>query len=162
VDERSPRSMIWQYVRNIGTCMMVTHGDEHMVARPMRGIIRPEQNAIWFFTDGLTHKEADITRDPRACLTFADQKSETYVSLAGRIMRVADKETINDLWTEEAAAYFPKGPDDPAVVLLKFEAETGEYWNAPSSPIVWAIKFLEAKVTGKRPSLGANETARLS
>jgi general stress protein 26 len=69
--------------------------------------------------------------------------------------RVLDHATIAEMWDETAAGYFTAGPDDPRVVLLRFEPDMGEYWTAPSSKIVLAIKFLEAKLLGERPSLGA-------
>ncbi len=162
MSHENPRNLIWRYIRGIESCMMATHDGERIVARPMVGIIRPEQNVIWFFTDTNTHKDEELQRNPHACLTFADIKDQTFVSVSGRIARVQDADMINDLWTEGAAVYFPKGPDDPDIVLLKFVPEVGEYWDAPSSPIVLAIKFLEAKVTGERPDLGGNGTARLS
>ncbi len=160
--KETPRNTIWNLVREIGTCMMVTYTDDHIRARPMRGLARPEQNAIWFFTDEATHKDDEVKRDPRACLTFSDNHENSYASLSGHVARVRDRDTINDLWTEGARAYFPKGPDDPQIVLLRFTPETGEYWDAPSSPILVAIKFLEAQVTGERPVLGTNETVTLA
>ena len=64
------------------------------------------------------------------------------------------------MWDEAAASYFTASPDDPRVVLLRFEPAMGEYWTAPSSEIVLAIKFLEAKLLGERPSLRARGARR--
>lgn len=159
MSHESPRTLIWRFVRTIHSCMMATHDGERIVARPMVAIPRPEQNLIWFFTDTNTHKDDEVQRDPRACVTFADIKDQTYVSISGRISRVDDKDMIEDLWTEGASVYFPQGTQDPDIVLLKFVPETGAYWDAPSSPIVLAIKFLEAKMTGERPELGDHGTS---
>jgi general stress protein 26 len=141
--------------------MMVTREENDMRARPMRGIPRPEQNEIWFFTDGDSHADAAIQHNPDACLTFVDIKDNVFVSLSGQVSRVLDKVTILELWNEEAGSYFTDGPDDPRVILLRFEPQFGEYWMAPSSPIVIAIKFLEAKILGGRPSLGTGGRTRL-
>ena len=157
-----PRDLIWKHIRAIETCMMVTHADDNIRARPMRGIVRADQNTIWFFSDTDSHKDEDLRKDPRACLTFADTKSQSFVSVSGIIGRIRDHETISDLWNAGADAYFPSGPDDPRVVLLRFNPQTGEYWDAPSSPIVLAIRFLEAKITGERPNLGTSGSAQLS
>jgi general stress protein 26 len=155
------RNLIWKHIRAIGTCMMATHDGEQVRSRPMRGIPRPEQNAIWFFADGESHTDGELRENPNACLAFADVKNNIYVSVTGTIVRVLEKSTILDLWDDEASSYFSKGPDDPRVVLLRFEPDTGEYWKAPSSPIVVAIKFLEAKIMGGRPDLGTSGRARL-
>jgi general stress protein 26 len=161
-NDHSPRNSLWRHIRNIRFCMMATHDGDRVVARPMAGIPRPEQNVIWFFTSTETHKDAEIEQDPRACLTYADIQDQTYVSVSGRIERVTDHDTIHDLWTEGAGLYFPLGPDDPEIVLLRFSPESGEYWDSPSSKIVLAIKFLEAKMTGERPVLGSHGTTTLS
>jgi general stress protein 26 len=139
--------------------MMVTHKGGNISARPMQGIPRPEQNAIWFFSD--LESQQDHEPESSVCLTFSDVKTNKFVSVSGRITPVLERDTIHDLWNEGADSYFPKGPDDPAVILLRFDPESGAYWDAPSSPIVLAIKFLEAKITGDRPNLGTSGTARL-
>jgi general stress protein 26 len=72
------------------------------------------------------------------------------------VTRVLDKAEINELWNEEVGSYFSDGPDDPRLIVLRFEPREAEYWTAPSSPIVIAIKFIQAKITGERPSLGSN------
>jgi general stress protein 26 len=141
--------------------MMVARGDGGMRARPMVAIPRPEENAIWFFADRESDTDADMRHDAPVCLTFSDLKENTYVSLSGGISRVDDKDTINALWDEEAGSYFPSGPDDPRIVLLRFEPEAAEYWSAPSSPIVIAINFIGAKVLGERPKLGSKGSTAL-
>ncbi len=157
------RELIWKHVKSIGTCMMATtRSDGSVRARPMRGVSDKEANAIWFFTDREADKQEDVKRDPRACLTFADTHDQTYVSVSGRIALIDDRAQIAAHWNEGAEIYYPNGQNDNSVMLMKFTAESGEYWDAPSSPIVIAIKFLQAKVSGERPELGTQGAARLS
>jgi general stress protein 26 len=158
---QNTQKIIWDHVRSIRICMMVTHGDGGIRARPMVGLPRPEQNAIWFFADRESETDADARLNAPVCLTFADLKENTYVSLSGGMSRVQDRETINALWDEEAGSYFPSGPDDPRLLLLRFEPAAAEYWSAPSSPIVIAINFIGAKVTGQRPKLGSKGSTSL-
>lgn len=148
------RQAIWDHVRSIATCMMVTWSDSGVRARPMRANARPEENAIWFFADQESDTDKDVRENPNVCLTFTDTRDSVFVSLSGHISRVLEKATIHELWDDAASGYFPDGPDNPRVVLLRFEPAMGEYWSAPSSRIVLAIKFLEAKILGERPSLG--------
>lgn len=162
LDDGEARKLVWRYINAIGTCMMVTSADGTIRARPMRGLARPEANAIWFFADRHSLAAEDSVRASRACLTYADTKDQTYVSVSGAVSLVEDRETIADLSNAAVEAYFPDLPDNAEVVLLKFEPEIGEYWNAPSSPILLAIRFLQASITGERPDLGSNGTARLS
>jgi general stress protein 26 len=161
LSEATPRDLIWKHIRAIRTCMMVTHDGAQVRARPMRGIPREDENAIWFFSNAETQKDFELRENPEACLTFSDVKGNTYVSVTGRISRIEERGTVLDLWNDGADSYFSQGPDDPRVVLLRFDPETGEFWDCPSGPIVLAIKFLESKITGTLPDLGSNGKARL-
>jgi general stress protein 26 len=82
--------------------------------------------------------------------------------VSGRISLINDREQIAAHWNAGAEIYYPGGKEDENVLLMKFSAENGEYWDAPSSPIVIAIKFLQAKASGERPDLGDQGAARLS
>lgn len=162
MSDSDPGQTIWKHIQDIGTCMLTTQDGEHIGARPMRCIPRPEQNAIWFITDADAEREAAMARHPNACLGFADLRGQNFVSVSGTIGRVEDRVLLADLWSEGAGVYFPQGPDDPSVALLKFTPLKGEYWDAPSNPIVLAIKFLQAKVTAERPDLGVHEATHLT
>ncbi len=162
MSDSDPRDTIWKHIQTIGTCMLTTHDGEHVASRPMRCIPQQEQNVIWFITDADAEREAAMARHPAACLGFADLRGQNFVSVSGTIGRVDDKAKLAELWNEGAGVYFPKGPDDPSVALLKFSPVKGEYWDAPSNPIVLAIKFLQAKVTEERPDLGEHEATHLT
>jgi general stress protein 26 len=157
MSQADSRRVIWSHIQNIGTCMLVTYDGEDMRARPMRGIARPDENAVWFISDAHSEKDDELAAHPRACLTFADMKDQNFVSLSGSVTRVDDRAIVAELWNEAAEAYFPNGKDDPSVILLKFVAAKGEYWDSPSNPIILAIKFLQAKMTSERPNMGVNE-----
>lgn len=161
MNDEATRDAIWEKVRAIETCMMVTRDGPHLRARPMTSILRTGQNAIWFFADATDHKDDELAQDPHACLAFADPVHHCYVSLSGRIALVQDRHAIDDLWNDAAARYFPKGPGDPRILLLRFEPEIGEYWNAPGGIIAAAFHFLKSAVTGQRPEAGLTGRARL-
>jgi general stress protein 26 len=162
MNEVDAKETIWGHVTNISTCMMVARDGDWVRARPMRGIAKPDENEIWFITDRETSIGSEVSDDPRCCLTYCDTKTQAYVSLSGQMSVVDDPSVLGRLWSEGAEAYFPHGPNDPAAILLKFVPEIAQYWETPSSPILIAINFLQAKLTGQRPELGSSGTARLS
>jgi general stress protein 26 len=147
---------IWNAVETMQVGMLTTRCGGGMRGRPMAAIPRRDDNVIWFLSDRETHKEAEVRDDPKSCVLFADPSRQTYVSLSGEVEVVHDRELTRSLWNVAVDAYWPKGPDDPGVVLLGFRPEEGEYWDAPSNPLVLAIKFVQAKITGERPELGSN------
>lgn len=160
-DNDATRDEIWRHVRDIETCMMVTRDGDGLRSRPMTPILRPGENTIWFFADADNHKDEEIDAAPRGCLAFAEPRSHCYVSLSGTFGVQRDRATIDALWNDAAAAYFPNGKDDPRVILLKFEPERGEFWDAPSGAIAKAYAFIKSTVTGQRPMPGDSGRARM-
>ena len=156
------RDAIWEHARAIDTCMLVTRNSETLRARPMTAILRTAQNEVWFFADANDHKDDELARDPHACLTFADPRDHCYVSMSGHIDLVRDRKTIEDLWNDGAARYFPTGPSDPRILLLRFEPELGEFWDAPSGTIAAVFHFLRSAVTGETRPPGTSGRVQLS
>lgn len=161
-DVKASLDFIWSTVDKIRTGMLTTFSGETIRGRPMTAIPRRDENTIWFFADRAAHAEADIRRDPRACIAFADPRDQTYVSLTGRVSLHEDESLKKDLWNMGVDVYFPGGPENPEVVLIGFEPEEGEYWDSPSNPILLAVKFVQAKLTSERPDLGENARVQLA
>lgn len=161
-DDDTTRDEIWNHVRDIETCMMVTRDGETLRSRPMTPILRPVQNTIWFFADSVHHKDEEIAAAPQGCVAFAEPRNHCYVSLSGTFAVVRDKAMIAELWNDAAAAYFPNGQDDPHIILLKFEPERGEFWDAPTGAIAKAYAFVKSTVTGTRPSPGESGRAQMA
>ena len=149
-------SFIWKNVERIATCMMTTCDGGRFRSRPMRGIARSEENAIVFITERSTRKPQEIEANPIACLCFVDVSSNTFISLSGVIALTRDHERLRELWTRANDSYFPQGPTDPNAVLLTFTPGSGEYWDAPTNPVLIAIEFIRASVVGDKPVLGDN------
>jgi len=154
--EAEQLSFIWKNIERIATCMMTTCHGTQLRARPMRGIARPKENAIVFLTARSTDKPGEIAANPNACLCFSDVSSNTFISLSGVIALTEDSERARELWGRAQDSYFHQGPADPDAVLLTFTPKSGEYWDAPSNPVVIAIEFIRASVVGDKPALGDN------
>jgi general stress protein 26 len=148
--------LLWDIVQDIQICMMVTQSMGEVHARPMRGRAFAEENVIWFLTEKSAPKTAEAQDEPTVCLTYADTKRNRYVSLSGSVDVISDHEQMAALWNDNLTGYFGKPLDDRAV-LLRFTPEKGEYWDGPGNPLIVAIKFVEAAVTGKRPDMGASD-----
>jgi general stress protein 26 len=75
---------------------------------------------------------------------------------------VQDKRKIKELWKPVLKAWFPDGPDQADVALLKVNVRKAEYWDTPSSTIAQAISFVSAIVTGKQVEPGRNKKLNLA
>jgi Pyridoxamine 5'-phosphate oxidase like len=50
--------------------------------------------------------------------------------------------------------WFPKGPSDPDLALVRVRAREATYWISPSSSFVYAYGYAKALATGESPRPG--------
>jgi general stress protein 26 len=141
---------------------MVTSADSdgRLLAQPMTTQQVEFDGDLWFFAERSSRLVQHIGRDPHVGVTTSE--SDAWVSLDGHGGVVDDRAKIKELWNPAVGAWLTNGPDDPNVVLIKFTAETAEYWSTPGGHIATAISFAKAKVTGERYEGGDHNTVDLS
>lgn len=152
---------IWDIIETIDICMLTTSTGGSLRARPMSSHAERKTHNIFFLTDASGAKDEELRQDPRACLAFSEPKNNTYLSVSGRADVVRDTAKIKELWDKDAEAFWPNGPEDPNIRLVRFQPEMAEFWDGPSSTIVAGLKMLAANVTGKEPDMGANKKVAL-
>ena len=134
--------------------MLVTRTtDGNMRGRPMALAEAEPDGTLWFATDRGSDKLDEIERDGRVVVTM--QSSTKFISLSGRATPVDDREKIARLWKAEWKVWFPDGKDDPNILLLRIDGDTGEYWdNSGTSGVKYLIEAGKALLTGSRPDVG--------
>jgi general stress protein 26 len=125
-----------------------------LISRPMAMQEVEFDGDLWFFAARDSRKVAHLTAHPQ--VNVAVGSSDTWVSLTGAGVVVTDVAKKRELWNSVVEAWFPDGPDDDGVVLLKVEAGSAEYWDSPGGRVATAISFAKAKLTGERYSGGEN------
>jgi nucleoid-associated protein YgaU len=78
------------------------------------------------------------------------------VSVAGRARVLRDQAMIDQFWNDALKAFFPKGKDDPNLVLLEVEPRTVEYWDGPGTWLGKVVAFVVARVTKREEAMGEN------
>jgi general stress protein 26 len=136
----------------------MTESGKH-VSRPMALQEVEFDGDLWFFAARDSRKVAHIAADPQVNVTVGS--SSTWVSLTGRALVVDDRAKKRELWNSVVEAWFPDGPDDYSVVLLKVEGDSAEYWDSPGGRLATVLSFAKAKVTGQRIEGGENEKVEL-
>jgi general stress protein 26 len=116
-----------------------------------------EGNAfLWFFTDRGSPKADELRHDIRVSLGYADPSKHTYVAVSGTATLIQDADKARKLWTVEQRAYYPGGPQDPRLALLRVHIERAEYWIAPGR-LSYLLAAGRAALTGVPVSvLGEN------
>jgi general stress protein 26 len=145
---------IWEIIENVGVCMLATQRAGRLRARPMEP--RPDRKRGFAVTDADSAKLDEIETRPDIGLIFIDAKAKAYLSITGRACVTRDISKMKEIWRPTDAAWWPGGPTDPNVRLLRIEPLTAELWDGPASTAVTVFEFAKAWATGEEPRLGEN------
>ncbi len=115
---------------------------------------------LWFFAERDSNPVRHVVTSPQVNVGVGS--GGTWVSLTGDAVVVDDVAKKRELWNSGVEAWFPQGPDDDSVVLLKVQADSAEYWDSPGGRLATVFSFVKAKVTGERIDAGENEKVDLS
>lgn len=135
-------------IRDIRVALLTTiGGDGDFHTRPVQTLKVEEDATLWFFTDWTSPKVTELHRDVRVSLGYADRAKHIYVALAGKGSLLQDPQKAKELWSMEQRAYYPKGPDDERLALLRVVILRAEYWIAPGRAS-YLIAAAKSGVTG--------------
>ena len=150
------REKVLELIDGIDYAVFTTRGSDGapLHARPMAYRKVEGDGDLWFFTKKDSRKVKELSADPQTLVSFADPGRQTFVSITGRSEVVADRAKVKALWNEIYRAWFPGGPEDDNVVLIRVEADRAEYWDTPTSALVYAFGYVKAVVTGKPARAG--------
>ncbi|GLK69377.1 pyridoxamine 5'-phosphate oxidase family protein [Hansschlegelia plantiphila] len=157
----SDADRVWELVDEISVCMLTSKNGDALHARPMHAMSDPERGEIVFFTDVRAHKDEEIAADPQVCLAFAKPGSNAYVSISGEAEVSDDRAEIRSRFNSMTKTWFPDGPEDPNIRLLKVTPRSGEFWDGTSNPLVVAFEIAKARSKHERPDLGENRKVAL-
>ena len=153
---------LWEKIEQVKIGMFTTlNAEEHLHARPMTALEVDADGVLWFFTSLQSELAKDLTRQPLANINFAEPKDSFYASLSGRAEFISDRSQYKKLWSPLVKAWFPRGIDDPDLVLIRFHIADAAYWDSDSSRMVQMLKMLTAAVTGNQPDTGAHGRIRM-
>lgn len=142
-------------VEEIRICMFITDNNDENHTRPMATIEVEENGTLWFFTDIRSIKVEEVAMTKQVHLTYAHPGKDSYLDVRGRGSIVTDRQTIKDKWKPLVKAWFPNGPEDPNLALLKIEPQKTYYWDSETGKMVEFLKMAASIVTGKRLAEGA-------
>jgi len=118
-------------INEIDICLFATRGDDGQLhARPMSNNGQVEWNGqSWFFapTDG--RLVAELRADPAAVAAYRAEEGFAFVSVSGRATIETDQELKERYWLDDLERWFPNGPSDPNVALIRLDAEGAQWWT---------------------------------
>ena len=81
--------------------------------------------AIWFFT-GRDHAFA---RGGAATANFAGKGHDVFARFKGTLAEETSRERLDKEWSNFVEAYFPRGKDDPNLLMLRMDLGDAEIWT---------------------------------
>jgi general stress protein 26 len=154
MDERESR--VWEILEKTAVGMLTTRCPEGLRARPLEA--RPDRAAgtILFVTDVRGLKDDEIAADPDVGFTVINPDDNAYLSITGRASVLRDAIAAARIWKKTDDVWWPDGPQDPNVRVLRIEPVKAELWDGPASSLVAVYEFAKARLTGDKPNLGEN------
>jgi general stress protein 26 len=150
-----------QLVKDVNVCMFTTISDNlDLFSRPMVTTDVDDEGNAWFFTNEFSEKVHEISRDNNVYLIYSNPNKNTYVYVKGVCTVVVDRSRIDKLWTPTLKAWFPEGPDDPKLCLLKVITDEAYYWNHSSSKM--SLFFSQLKAIANKEKLESGEVGKLN
>ncbi len=110
--------------------MLGTNGDSGFPnIKAMFKMEKEGLKTIWFSTNTSSKRVAQLRRDSKACVYFADRKQLKGLMLVGNIDILQDNESKQRLWREGFELYYPQGVTDPDYSVLRFTTLWGNYYH---------------------------------
>jgi len=149
-------------IKDIKVAMLTSEDGGHLRSRPMVAAQKDFSGELFFFTRASASKVDEVESRSQVNVSYADADKQNYVSLSGTGEIVRDPAIVKAHWSEAMRTWFPKGKDDPDIAILKVSVDQAEYWDAPSSTMVYLYGYVKAVTTGASPHPGENEKVRLA
>ena len=132
MNEREVRARALELIERTPIVMVGTLGE---AGDPqVKAMIKAEHEgfaAIWFSTNTSSEHVAQLEKDPRACVYFAQWAADPWcgLTLGGRMEILRDRASRERLWDDGSEKFYPKGVEDPDYTVLRFVPEWGKYWQ---------------------------------
>jgi general stress protein 26 len=142
-----------ELISDIRVAMLTTFppgGKPH--ARPMYTQALDAKNfdgTLWFMTDAESLKVEELEINPNVLITYAAPNKNRYVVVTGQARSEHNPDKARELWNIHAKGWFPNGPDDPNLALLRVTVSSAEYWDGPSNTS-YLLNLVAAVVSGTR------------
>jgi general stress protein 26 len=124
-------------LKSFDHAMLVTRRDAELRSRPMAIADASDDGHVWFITSVDSGKLEEITDEP--FVNLAMQAASRFLSISGTVRATRDPERINALWNDIQELWFPKGRNDPTLILLEVVPTYAEYWDRSG---VEAVRFM--------------------
>jgi general stress protein 26 len=155
------RQQLRDRVEKIRVCMFTTaDADGSLRSRPLTTQQIEPDGTIWFFVPSTGEVAAAVAANANVNLAYADTSDGVYATLCGVAYLVQDHEKSEELWSPLVAAWFPQGPADPNLALVRVDVEEAEYWKPEGTRIGQFVSIAKAALMRTTPNEGEHREVR--
>jgi general stress protein 26 len=135
------QTKFWSALKSDRTVMLGLAGVDDGHTRPMTAQVEGDRGPIWFFTTKEAAIASDLGNGRRAIAAFASKGHNLFATVHGSLTVDNSREVIDRLWNAHVATWYNGGKDDPALTLLRLDAEKAEIW-LDGSNLIAGIRML--------------------
>src|SRR5690349_17959345 len=136
--QQNPLSRVWDIIEKASVGMLTTRFAEGLRARPLEPRPDRDEGVIYFLTDVRGAKDDEIEAAPQVAFIIIDHGDKAYLSISGQAEVLRDDAKAAVIWKKTDDMWWPDGPDDPNVRVLRLVPETAVLWDGPSNTAVAA------------------------
>jgi general stress protein 26 len=139
-------------LKTFDTAMLTTmDGAQQMHARPMAIAEVEASGDLIFFTDRASGKVLELERCPEVCV-ICQEGWKKSLTLSGRAELFVDTQKAEQLWRKTYQTWFPGGPTDPSLLMIRVRGARGEYWdNSGLQGVKYMVQAVKALSTKTHP-----------
>lgn len=145
-EQHELESKFWKNLEDSPFVMLGLKGSGF--ARPMTAQIDDDRQ-IYFFASRSEELVQGLAQSARAVATYASKGHDFFASIEGQLVIDNDRDKIDRLWSTMTSVWYDKGKADPDLVLLRFDADRADVWDAGTGS---AVKAAWMKLTGGDPA----------
>ncbi len=120
------RETFWKTLAESPFLMVkLENGHEH--ALPMTAQLDKDANsAFWFYTV----RDNRLAAGGPAMAQYMNRKHDLFACISGTLVEETDPAVIDRYWSNEVAAWFKGGRQDPKLLMLRFDLKDAEIWTS--------------------------------
>ena len=125
-----------------------------MHSRPMTTLQIDTDGNIWFMSGKSEGHVEEVNKFSNVCLNYSHRESNAYLCVTGKAKILFDKSKIRELWRPEMREFFPKGDNDPDIVLIKVIPIEASYWNLHENHAVTLFEMIGSMISDNKEEHG--------
>ncbi|HWF01520.1 MAG TPA: pyridoxamine 5'-phosphate oxidase family protein [Caulobacteraceae bacterium] len=161
-DKAAVEKKLWSEIEDtrFGMIAAMAPAPDHF--QPMTAFPEPESRTLWFYT----RRDADLAVAAEdaveSMFVFTSKDRQLQASIRGRLRASTDALHRDKFWNSVVAAWYPKGKDDPELVMLAFTCEDAQIWLSEGGGAHFGWEIAKANLTGQQPDVGSHVSVKMS